>query len=165
MAKTAKQHLILEEYLQDKASPWILNLPRNRHVKSISLSIFLITVKCYHGEVVWMNNNMHFLRQASFKYQFQTSTRLASHEFLSLGFLVLYSTANYPKVDRKWSPLSTSSDPVKSRGLEYCFRHGWWMCWEFAHRVEQWINKTVSFGIFFFSFCYSSIWWFVAVKI
>jgi len=52
MAKTAKLHLILEEYLHDKESPWILNLPRNRLVKSISLSIFLITVKCYHGEVV-----------------------------------------------------------------------------------------------------------------
>ena len=90
MAKTAKLHLILEEYLQDKASPWILNLPRNRHVKSISLSIFLITVKCYHGEVAC-------LRQASFLYQFQTSTRLASHEFLSLGFLFLCSTANDPQ--------------------------------------------------------------------
>ena len=54
MAKTAKLHLILEEYqvYQDKASPWILNLPRNTNVKSISLLIFLITVKCYHGEVV-----------------------------------------------------------------------------------------------------------------
>ena len=44
-----------------------------------------------------MNNNMHFLPKPRFSINFRLAG-LASHEFLSPGFLVLYSTVNDPQL-------------------------------------------------------------------
>ena len=77
------------------------------------------------GEVFeWIIIICIFCAKRHFSINFRLAS-LASHEFLSPGFLVLYSTANDPQsraqmiLDRKWSPLPTVSDPVKSRGMEW----------------------------------------------
>ena len=86
---------------------------------------FFVTVKCYRGEVFeWIIIICILCAKPRFSNNFRLAG-LASHEFLSPGFLVLYSTANDHQsraqmiLDRKWSPLSTVSDPVKSRGIEW----------------------------------------------
>ena len=85
---------------------------------------FFVSVKCYRGEVFEWIIICIFCAKPRFSINFRLAG-LGSHEFLSPGFLVLYSTANDPQsraqmiLDRKWSPLSTVSDPVKSRGIEW----------------------------------------------